>query len=81
MIFTYISKLQSVFAIWWGLLSRNFACKCNEPELQPMAKLIISHEKILRVIFPLYWFTKFILVSTTNAGDFKLLSVIYFQYK
>ena len=39
----------------------------NEPERQLIAKLTLSHGKIIRVIFPLLWFTKFILASIQRA--------------
>ena len=41
----------------------SFACKRNEPERKPIVKLILSNGKVLRVIFPLFWFTKFVLAS------------------
>ena len=39
----------------------------NEPERQLIAKLMLSHGKILRVTFPLLWFTQFLLVSIQRA--------------
>ena len=52
---------------------------------QNIAKLTLPHRKIIRVIFPLFWFTKFLLVSIQcltkilTHGILKLFSVIYFQ--
>ena len=39
----------------------------NEPERQLIAKLTMPLGKIIRVIFPLFLFTKFILVSILRA--------------
>ena len=39
----------------------------NEPERQLIAKPILPHGKIVRVIFPLFWFTKSLLVSIQKA--------------
>ena len=61
----------------------------NEPESQLVAKLTLPHGKIIRVIFPMFWFTKFLLVLIHRAlsvldkeqmnGIVKLLSVIFFH--
>ena len=66
-----------------------FAVFLYEPERQRIAKFTLPYGNIIRVIFALFWFTQFSLVSiqkaesvlakNTNAGIFKLLSVIYFQ--
>ena len=62
----------------------------NEPERQLIAKLTLPHRKKIRVIFPLFWFTKFIMVSRQRAlwawqkyqtdGIFKLLSINFSKY-
>ena len=42
-------------------------CGLLSSERQLIAKLTLPHGKIIRVIFPLFWFTKFILVSMQRA--------------
>ena len=56
----------------WFQLSRYFyfflfATAWNEPERQIIAKLILPHRKILRVIFPLFRFKKYHLVLIQRA--------------
>ena len=62
-----ITKLIDFYSqcIFTFLFATNF--NLNEPERQLIAKLTLPHGKIIRVIFPLFWFTTFILVSIQSA--------------
>ena len=61
----------------------------NEPERQLLAEPTLPEGMNIRVIFPLFWCTKYLLVSIQRAyrvldkirthGIFKLLSYIYLQ--
>ena len=60
-----------------------------EPEHRLIAKHTLSHGKIIRVLSPLFWFTKLFwfqykehkvcLTKKTTNVIFKILSAIYFQ--
>ena len=62
-----VTKLIVVYS--QGIFTFLFAISFNwnEPERQAIAKLTLPHGIIKRVIFPLFWFAQFLMVSIERA--------------
>ena len=74
----FLMPLPLLFKKWMGVTQPLVFLSAtvfdfNKPEHQLKAQLILPHGKILRIIFPLFWFTKFILLSIHSVLDRKKL--------
>ena len=86
-IFCQKHKILSWYRLTFTKLIDSYATvfNWNEPERQLIDKLILPHGKVLRGIFPLIWYTKFVfehevwLTKIPTQDRLKLLSVIYFK--